>query len=108
MHSHFDGIRDSVPSLADKLHKPTQLEALLSCHFEEKWKVHQWPKNAFCGPLLFMLGYLLQELFWKMLTLGFEVFRKKNTGLYLCLKYTSEEERADSFVSYIYSNAIYY
>lgn len=87
MHSHFDGIHDRVPSLTDKLHTPTQLEALLSCHFEEEWKGHQWPKNAFCGPLLFMLGCSLQELFWNVFALGFEVFQKKNTGWYLRLKY---------------------
>lgn len=102
MHSHSDGIHDSVPSLADKFHIPTQLEALLSCHFEEKRKDHQWPKNAFCGPFLFMLGCSLQEVFWKVLALGFEVFQKKNVGLYLCLKYISEEETAESFVLYIY------
>lgn len=98
MHSHFDGIS----SLADKLHIPTQLEALLSCHFEEKWEVHQWPKNAICGPLLFVLSCSLQELFWNVLALGFEVSQKKIAGLYLCFKYTSEEERAEPFVLYIY------
>lgn len=102
MHSHFDRMHDSVLSLADKLHIPTCLEALLGCQFEEKWKVHQWSKNAFCGPLLFMLGCSLQELFWNVLAFGFEVFHMKNTGLYLCLKYTSEEQRAESFVLYIY------
>lgn len=102
MHSHFDMIHDSIPSLADKLHIPTPLEALLSCHYEEKWKVHKWSKNAFCRPLLFMLGCSLQELFWNVLALGFEVFQKKNSDLYLCLTYISEEERAESFVSYIY------
>lgn len=102
LRSYFDRTRDTIPALTDTLHVPTHLEALLCCQFEEKWKFHQWSKNAFCGPLLFMLGCSLQGLFWNVLALGFEVFQKKNPGLYLHSKYSFLEERAESFVLYIY------
>lgn len=94
LRSHFDRIHDTVPAFTDMLHVPTHLEALLSCQFEEKWKVHQWSKNAFCGPLLFMLGCSLQGLFWNVLEFGFEVFQKKNCSFYLHLKYSFLEEMA--------------
>lgn len=98
LHSHFDGIHDTILALTDTSHIPTHLEALLSCQFEEKWKVHQWSKNAFCGPLLFTLGCSLQGLFWNVFALGFEVFQKKKPRLYLHLLVFRRKDRIICFV----------